>query len=333
MPLLAEAEFLSRLDKGELEALYLLWGEEVYLVRTYLALLVDRALAPALRDLNYHVFDAGEEALAEALGVAQTLPMLAPRRVVVVHHVHRLRHAEVALLEQYAAQPVASTVLIATATGNQVEKTLPRFWQQAAVVACHRLEGPRLQAWIRRQVRQHGCQIAAAAVEALVQAHENDLYTLAGEIAKLCTYAGEGATITLEDVQRLSPTTRLYSLFALSDALGTGDLGQALAVVDGLLRQGEPPLVILSMIVRQVRLLWAVKHLAAQRQDLTQIAKTLNLPRAVCRQLLGQSRRYSSARLRRLYTAAVEADMAFKTSAQPARAILEGLIFRCCLGD
>jgi DNA polymerase III delta subunit len=84
------------------------------------------------------------------------------------------------------------------------------------------------------------------------------------------------------------------------------------------------------MMVRHVRLLWSVKQGVQQRHDAPYMAKTLGLPLAVCRQLVSQSRHFSLAHLRQLYTAALEADLTFKTSNKPPRAILEELILRVC---
>jgi hypothetical protein len=46
--------------------------------------------------------------------------------------------------------------------------------------------------------------------------------------------------------------------------------------------------------------------------------------------LVTQSRRFSLAHLRQLYAAALEADLTFKTSNKPPRAILEELILHVC---
>ena len=139
--------------------------------------------------------------------------------------------------------------------------------------------------------------------------------------------------IGLTDVQEVCHASHLHSMFVLSDAMGAGHVVQALSVINALLHQGEPPLVIFSMIVRHVRLLWSIQQLARQRSQVASIAKTLRLPQRVCHQLVAQSRLYTPERLRQLYAAAVEADLAFKTSNKPAKAILESLVLEVCSGS
>ena len=88
----------------------------------------------------------------------------------------------------------------------------------------------------------------------------------------------------------------------------------------------------MSMIVRHFRLLWTIKQLAGQGQDRYGIAKTLRLPPNVCRTLMAQSGSFSAERLQELYGAALEADLTFKSTNKPPRAILEGLILQLCAG-
>jgi DNA polymerase-3 subunit delta len=198
------------------------------------------------------------------------------------------------------------------------------------VVDCHRLTGTPLCDWVVNTVAQYGYTITDEAVQTLLQDQQNDLWTILREIEKLCTYAGEEQDITLTAVQDVCQASRLHSVFALSDAIGTRDILQAITVIDGLLNQGEPPLLIFSMIVRHLRLLWSIRQLGQQRQDMSEMAKALGLPPHVCRRLAPQSRRFSSERLGQLYNIALKADLAFKTTNKPPKTILEGLIFELC---
>jgi DNA polymerase-3 subunit delta len=200
-------------------------------------------------------------------------------------------------------------------------------------VECSRLQGPKLHDWVTHIVTQRGYHMTPEALQGLLQEQEPDLQTIQQEIDKLCTYVGERQEITLDDVQEVTQTSRLQSIFALSDALGARQIGPAFTVVERLLNQGEPPLVILSMMVRHVRLLWSVKQLGQQRQDMPHMAKTLGLPIAVCRQLGTQSQRFAVEHLRQLYVLALEADLAFKTSNKPPQAILEELILHVCIPE
>jgi DNA polymerase-3 subunit delta len=330
MPRVSAAALWKRLAQGQVDPCYLLFGEETYLIREYTATLLEHILGTAPRDFNCDVFSVDSDTLEDALSIARTLPMMATHRVVVLHGVHQLRKADWPQLERYLEHPSTSTALICSSSASDPKKCPPCLWQHAVPVECHRLEGSKLHDWVTHTVAQRGYHIAPEALQVLLHEQQPDLQTIRQEIEKLCTYVGETSEITLDDVQEVTHTSRLQSIFALSDALGTRQIGPAFLIVERLLNQGEPPLVILSMMVRHVRLLWSVKQLEQQRHDAAHMAKTLGLPPAVCRQLVTQSRHFSLEHLRQIYAAALEADVTFKTSNKPPRAILEELILHVC---
>jgi DNA polymerase-3 subunit delta len=312
--------------------LYLFFGEESYLIQQYTTMLIERILAGASHDFNCDVFSAESDILLEALDIARTLPIMATHRVVVLHSVHQLRKDDLRHLDTYAENPSESTALICSSTESNPKMFPTRLWQKALTVACNHLEGAPLHEWIRTQVKQCDCSISSEAMQALVQDQQPDLWTMQQEIEKLCTYAGKAKTITLADVQAVCYASRQQSIFALSDAIGTRQILQAFTVLEKLLTQGEPPLVVFSMLVRHLRLLWSVSQLVRRSHDDGHIAKTLGLPLSVCRRLVHQSRYFPPERLRQLYGAAVEADVAFKTTNKPPQATLEGLILELCAG-
>ena len=333
MPRLAIADLWQRLDQGTTDPFYLFFGQEAYLVREYTEALTSRVLAAAPRDFNFDRFAMTDrDSLADALGMARTLPVMASYRVVVVQELQELRKADWKLLEAYVTSPSESTALIATSRDGEPKKFPDFVWKHATAVACAPLEGGNLRGWVARAVTEAGYRITDEAIRGLLQDHDPDLRILEREIEKLCTYVGEPGEVSLEDVQAVGQASRQHSLFALSDALGGRQPGPALLEIDHLLNQGEPPLVVMSMIVRHFRLLWTIKQLVGRGQDRYGIGKTLRLPPNVCRALMAQSGSFSAERLQELYGVAVEADLTFKSTNKPPRAILEGLILQLCAG-
>lgn len=333
MSRLAIADLWQRVDQGTVDSFYLFFGQEAYLIREYTDALTARILGAAPRDFNYDRYAMTDrDSLAEALGMARTLPVMAAYRVVVVQDVQELRKADWKLLEGYVTAPSESTALIAASRDSEAKKFPDFVWKHATAVACAPLEGRHLSGWVGKAVAEAGYRITDEAIRGLLQDHDPDLRILEREIEKLCTYVGEPGEVRLEDVQAVGQASRQHSLFALSDALGGRQPGPALLEIDHLLNQGEPPLVVMSMVVRHFRLLWSIKQLAGQGQDRYRIGKTLRLPPNVCRTLMTQSGSFSPQRLQELYGAALEADLTFKSTNKPPRAILEGLVLQLCAG-
>ena len=333
MPRLAIADLWQRLDQGIIDPFYLFFGQEAYLVREYTETLTARILGGAPRDFNFDRYAMTDrDSLAEALAMARTLPVMAAYRVVVVQDLQELRKADWKLLEGYVTSPSESTALIVSSRDGEPKKFPDVVWQHAVAVACAPLEGGNLRGWVAKAAAAAGYSMTDEAIRGLLQDHDPDLRMLEREIEKLCTYVGEPGEVRLEDVQAVGQASRQHSLFALSDALGGRQPGPALLEIDHLLNQGEPPLLVMSMIVRHFRLLWSIRQFAGQGQDRYRIARTLRLPPNVCRTLMAQSESFSAEQLQELYGAALVADLAFKSTNKPPRAILEGLVLQLCAG-
>ncbi len=330
MPAQSMRQVIRRLEQHHIDPVYVLFGEETYLHQEYLAALNQRLLEGAPRDFNLDVFQADSDSLVEALSLARTLPMMAPCRVVVLQGIQQLRKADMRQLEQYAEAPSESTALICTSTDPEINKVPDGLRQNAVTIACKRLSGDQLHDWVVHTAARQQVRMGAAAVEAFLQDQDNDLFLLSRELEKLCTYAGPDSDVEPADVHAVCYASRQQSIFALADALGSRQIPRAFHTVDQLLQQGEAPLLVFSMIVRHLRLLWSVKALTQQRQDVGRIAKTLGIPAHVCRQLIAHSRQMSSAQIQRLYQTAVETDLAFKSSNKPPQAVLERLVLALC---
>src|SRR6185369_4710151 len=77
-------EFDRMVEKGSPGPLYLLFGDEPYLVERAAKKLLDRVVDPGLRDFNLDVFYGNEVKGDEVFAAAQTLPTFAERRAVLV---------------------------------------------------------------------------------------------------------------------------------------------------------------------------------------------------------------------------------------------------------
>jgi DNA polymerase III delta subunit len=87
-----------------------------------------------------------------------------------------------------------------------------------------------------------------------------------GAIEKLIAYSGEDqAVIEKNDVEAVVDRTKEDVVFSLTEAMSANDLSTALFLLKGLLGQGEAPLMIFSVMTREVRFLLQAKLLAESR--------------------------------------------------------------------
>src|SRR5436305_8549766 len=87
MPPISPDTLVDRLSQGQPVTAVLLHGSDGYMRETCRARLVDISVQPGARGWGVSRFSAADDELSRALGQARTLPMLAPRQVVVVSEI------------------------------------------------------------------------------------------------------------------------------------------------------------------------------------------------------------------------------------------------------
>jgi DNA polymerase-3 subunit delta len=127
-------EAIDRAKNGDLGPVYLLTGDEPYLVEKVLATLREAALAGGIPHLNEEKLVAGEIDVDRVVAAARMLPMMAKRRLIVVRSLERWdgrgqdesttssedpdpgRMSALDRLAEYAQNPAPSTCLVLIAT-------------------------------------------------------------------------------------------------------------------------------------------------------------------------------------------------------------------------
>ncbi|MDD4092868.1 MAG: DNA polymerase III subunit delta [Smithellaceae bacterium] len=110
----------------------------------------------------------------------------------------------------------------------------------------------------------HACgkSLTSAAWVALGKKTGFQLRPSLNELQKLVVFVGEKSVIGEEDVETVVGKTKEDRIFDLTNALGEKNASAALLALQALLDQGEPPLMILSMVSREIRLLLQASILA-----------------------------------------------------------------------
>src|SRR5215213_9050099 len=151
------------------DPVYYLFGEDDFLKEQAVRDLVDAAVDPATRDFNLEIRRASEldaEALDALLG---TPPMLAERRVIVLHDVDKLKKNARTLLDRHLARPASDTVLVLVAPSTaKADRALS---ERATAVEYAPLTGDRLPRWVSYHAQNAlGRTITPEAVALLVEA-------------------------------------------------------------------------------------------------------------------------------------------------------------------
>jgi DNA polymerase-3 subunit delta len=187
-----------------------------------------------------------------------------------------------------------------------------------------------LSQWISRRAEAKGGRIVPRAAEALTAYVGQDLRLLDQELEKLLTYVGSERPVKEEDVHLLTPYVREANIFEMVDAIGLGNGQRALSLLHKLLEENKAPLYLLSMIVRQFRILLQVKDLLGRNVAPGAIPHELDLHPYVAEKAVAQARSFSLERLECIYRRLLETDLAIKTGQMEDLLALDTLIVDLC---
>jgi DNA polymerase III subunit delta len=136
-----------------------------------------------------------------------------------------------------------------------------------------------LIAWIESEASSQGKEIDHAAAERVADSSNSDRIMLANELAKVIAYAGDRKVITVDDADQVCGRNQEEVMFKLLDAMSARQADRTLHLFHDMLRYEQKPQAVagrlLSMIARQLRMLWQARELATMRIDTAALS---NLP-------------------------------------------------------
>jgi DNA polymerase-3 subunit delta len=165
------------------------------------------------------------------------------------------------LAELFAKGLPAGNCLILTADTVDKRKKIFKIFSDAGVVLYfgqtkgETAQKELLQRQARKLLESYGKNLTPAAWIALGKKTGFELRRSLTELEKLVFFVGERGNVEEKDVEEVVGKTREDSIFDLTTALSEKNQLAALAALKALLDQGTHHLMILSMIVREIRLL------------------------------------------------------------------------------
>src|SRR5580658_3327380 len=343
------AQFLTRMERGEVAPAYLFLGPEAYQRRRARAALLKAALGTASRENAVTQYDLNETALAEVIDDARALSLFASERVIfagnaeaALPHTRTDEDAEdgegaagsAEILRAYMKDPTPGVVLVFDAPRFDFEGEDKRKQDRVRkfyAAAGDPVEFKRASADEARRVAAALAQRADLSIDPLlVDSLAADLTRIAVEVEKLALYA-QGRPVTEEDVGLLVPDARATTIFALVGALGRRDRSRSLEILDTLFRDGEYLPVALSFLSAQFRAALVAKEsgLRSPQQIQGHFAR-MGVPMWGSRaeQVFQTVAKFSKPQLERAMELTFEADKDLRSARPDDRIVMEQFILQ-----
>jgi len=221
-------------DSGEL--IYVIAGKDDSLVNSQCTELLDRLLEPSQKATGFFEVEAASAPASDVMDELRTAPFLTGKRVVRIKGADDFISRNRPLLEKYFDNPCPTGRLILTVRSwdsrTKLAKKLPKVGKLITVSAPTRKELPyRLIDYAKDAYDK---KLSTATATLLIELTGDELTRLYSEIDKLALYAGNEKIISQKHVESLIGHNRLFTAFAVIDAIIAGNAGVAIERLRGM---------------------------------------------------------------------------------------------------
>jgi DNA polymerase-3 subunit delta len=326
-------ELKNDLKNKTFKPVYLLYGEERFLVEHYAQALNDALLPDAGSALMNRDGFTGKDAPAERIiNAANTLPFLNDTRVVQVKDSGLFaagRKADSEALAEYLPQTPESTVLIFVET--DVDKRGRLFKQASAVGRVAECTAPpqnELLKWVKNIFNKKGKSISPENSLRLLRTVSHQMIAILAEAEKIAAHTGNRAEVTDEDIDAVCTPSLETRIFDLIGAVGNHKAPEALRLYRNMLLLKESPLMVLTMMARQFRLILQCKAAQERKLPPPETARVLELRSFIVDECLRQGRFFSVEKCVQALQDCLDMDIRIKTGLMSAELGVEILIIK-----
>lgn len=304
----------EHLKTKEFKNVYLLYGEETFLKKTYKKRLAENILDGG-NSMNQSYFEGKSISASEIIELAETLPFFAPSRVIVIENSGFFKKTELQLTEYIKDLPETSYIIFVETEvdkRNKMFKTVKDL-KTACITEFVKQEERTLIPWVAGILKKDGIQIQANTAKYLLEKVGTDMERLAGELEKLTCYTMGRNEVTIDDVDAICIAHISNHIFDMISAVALKQQKQALDYYYELLALKEAPTRILFLLAKQFRQLANTKQMQIEGVSNKDMASVLGVAPFIVNKLIAQAKHFPQDILRQAIEDAVEYEELVKT--------------------
>lgn len=320
---------MQRINKDiqteDFKQMYLFYGEERYLVEQYKNKLKN-ALGNSGDQMNNHYYQGKLTSLGEIIDLAETLPFLAQRRVIVIEDSGLFKSGGEQLAE-YLQTPSESTFFLFVETEvDKRSKLYKTLNSKGTVVEFAKQEEATLRRWVKGMVSKEGKAISDMTTQVFLSKTGNDMNNIYMELEKLICYCIDKEEIEESDVEKVCVTRIANHIFDMVDAIAGRNQKKVMELYYDLMALKEPPMRILFLVSRQCNLLLQTKDMQKHGVAAKDMAPVLGVPPFAVKKYIAQAGAFSTSQLRKALTKCIETEERVKTGRMGETLSLEVLL-------
>jgi len=315
------------IKNGQFNHVYLLYGTEDYLRSQYRDKLRN-AMVDDDTSMNYNYFEGKDIDVAKLIDLAETLPFLSDRRVVLVENSGFFKTSQEKLADYLKTIPESTYFIFCEKEVDKRSKMYKAVKNEGYISEFGQQDEATLKKWVLGMVGREGKQISSKALELFLEKTGTEMVNIQKEFEKLACYTLDKTAIMPEDVEMICTERTQNRIFDMIECIAAKRQRQALDLYYDLISLKEPPMRILFLISRQFNMLMQTRVLMKKGYDNRSIGEKLSLAPFIAKKYMSQASKFDVEFLRQALEECVSMEEAVKTGKMADQIAVELLIVK-----
>ena len=263
--------------------------------------------------MNLHYYEGKDVRPGEVIDLAETMPFLAERRVIILENSGLFAHGGEELAEYLSAPSETAYFVFVEPTVDKRSKLYKAATAKGRAIEFATQDEAVLKRWILGFLKKENKNITERDLNLFLDKTGSDMANIRGELEKLLCYCIDRDVITAQDIEAVCTKQVNSQIFDMINAVAERNQKKAMELYYDLLTLKEPPMRILFLITRQFNMLLQVKELKNKGIDANAIGEKVGLAGFIARKYVAQAAKFREDDLRRALMDCVESEEAVKT--------------------
>lgn len=315
------------IEKGELKRVYLIYGEEKYLVRS----IKNRLLKGIVNDgdnMNFSKFAGKDCNAGHVIDLAETMPFLADYRVILLEDTNWFKSSCEDMAEYVKSIPDETVIIFVEAEVDKRNKLYKQVKANGYICECKRMNNAELTKWILVRLKKENKNITKENMNYLLEKIGDDMDNIHCELDKLLSYTYEKDIIEKEDIDSICISEITGRIFDMVDALGNKNQKKALDLYYDLIAVREAPMRILFMLTRQFNIMYQIKEMSEEGISQGDIAQNMGLAPFIVNKTMKQCNNFKLNKLKGAINYCIKLEEAVKQGNMNDKMAVEMIIVK-----
>ena len=332
----------KELKANKLNSLYLLYGEEMFLLESCLKK-IKTLFGECVNGINYIMID--EQNIQEIISDIETPSFGYEKKLIIARNTglfkkeakkktsdnSKIKDELVNYMNENISIIKESVILVFVEEEVDVKSELYQVIDKDGITCKFDFQKPiQIEQRIKAICNAYKVQIDSNTIKYFIECCGTNMQDLINEIRKLIEYAGENGVIKKEDIDKLSIKKLESVIFDLTDNLGKRDISNALEVLKNLIYAKEPLPKILVTLYNHFKKLYITKMAVNSNKDLTSSLNLKPNQAFLTSKYKVQSKIFSEVDLRNILQDLCDLDYDFKSGKIDLQVGMETIFCRYC---